>query len=261
MQRQPNLAKSLFFLLVFAFFYAPIFILIFLSFNNTKYSLLWHGFTWEWYRTLFQDTDLWIAAAHSLIIGLLAATLGSIIGLLAAISLYRYRFLGRQILNALIFILIISPDIVMGTALLILFSLGEIPLGFWTLLLAHITFCIPFVAITVYSRIIDIDANIFHAAQDLGASEFVILWRIIIPLLLPAILAGWLLSFTLSIDDVIISYFVAGPSFQILPLQIYSMVRLGINPEINALCSIVFLATILLVTLSQFILHKRGNSS
>jgi len=132
-------------------------------------------------------------------------------------------------------------------------------LGFWSLLLSHITFCIPFVAVTVYSRLTGLDKNIFEAARDLGASDLISFRRIIIPMLWPAILAGWLLSFTLSLDDVIISFFVTGPDFQILPLYIYSLVRIGLKPELNALCSVMFVITLLIVVIFQLILPKKVN--
>jgi spermidine/putrescine transport system permease protein len=242
---------------IYAFFYLPILILIIYSFNNTQYSLLWHGFTWRWYQELFQDSDLWIATLHSITLGVLAASAATVIGLLAAVSLYRYRFFGRNFLNGLVFILILSPEIVSGASLLILFTLLNMNLGFTSLLLSHISFCIPFVIVTTYSRLVSFDKNIFEAAKDLGANDWVIFMRIILPLLWPALFAGWLLSFTLSIDDVIISYFVAGPQFQILPLQIYSMVRSGIKPEINALCTVIFVVTMGLIILSQFALRKK----
>lgn len=243
--------------LIYLFFYVPIVILIVYSFNNSTYSMLWHGFTWSWYQQLIGDTSLQTIAVHSLIVGILAATSATIIGTLTAVTLYRYQFYGRKLLHTLIFILIVSPDIVMGISLLILYSTMKISLGFLTLLFAHITFCIPFVAVTVYSRITGLDKNIFEAARDLGAKDFTIFLRIIIPLLWPAIIAGWLLSFTLSLDDVIISYFVTGPDFQILPLQIFSMVRLGVTPEVNALCSVMFSVTLFIVIISQLMLRKK----
>lgn len=243
--------------IIYLFFYIPIMVLIIYSFNNAQYSLLWHGFSLRWYHELLSDTNLWVAALNSLTLGMTAATVSMCIGGLCAISLYRYEFLGRQFLNGLIFILILSPDIVMGISLLLLFSFIQLPLGFWSLLIAHITFCIPYVVVTVYSRITSFDEYIFEAAKDLGAKDYTILTRIILPLLWPALLAGWLLSFTLSIDDVLISYFVAGPDFEILPLTIYSMVRLGIKPEINALCSITFMITLSLVFVSQLLLRKK----
>lgn len=242
---------------IYLFFYIPILVLIAYSFNNAQYSLVWHGFSSRWYSELFSDSDLWIAVMHSLILGVSAAFIAMIIGGLTAISLYRYQFFGRRLLYGSIFILILSPDIVMGISLLILFSLLHLTLGFWSLLLAHITFCIPFVVVTVYSRIVSFDQYIFEAAKDLGAKDSIILTRIILPLLWPALFAGWLLSFTLSIDDVIISYFVAGPDFEILPLKIYSMVRLGVKPEINALCTVTFGLTLLLIIISQLALRKK----
>lgn len=242
---------------IYLFFYIPILVLIIYSFNNSQYSLLWHGFTLDWYKELFTDSDLWMAAWHSFYLGLGAATVATVIGLLAAVCLYRYRFIGSHLLNGLIFILILSPEIVTGASLLILFTLISLPLGFSSLLLAHISFCIPFVIVTLFSRLVSFDKNIFEAAKDLGASEWVIFTRILVPLLWPALFAGWLLSFTLSLDDVIISYFVAGPEFEILPLKIYSMVRSGIKPEINALCTVLFGVTLVLVVLSQLALRKK----
>lgn len=243
--------------IIYLFFYIPIIVLIVYSFNDTTFSLVWHGFTWKWYVELFSDSDLWIATWHSFFLGITAATGATFLGLLAAVSLYRYRFFGKNFLHGLIFILILSPEIVTGAALLILFTFLHLQLGFVSLLLAHISFCIPFVIVTTLSRLISFDKNIFEAAKDLGASDVIIFIRIIFPLLWPALFAGWLLSFTLSLDDVIISYFVAGPEFQILPLQIFSMVRAGIKPEINALCSVLFCVTVTLIILSQLALRKK----
>lgn len=252
-----RITSSAYLAAVYLFFYFPIAVLVVYSFNNSTYSLLWHGFTLDWYKQLVADSDLLVVAGHSLLIGFLAATIASFIGTLAAVCLFRYQFYGKQLLHGLMFVLIVSPDIVMGISLLILFSTLKTPLGFWTLLLSHITFCIPFVAVTVYSRITGFDKNIFEAARDLGADDFTIFRRVIIPMLWPAILAGWLLAFTLSLDDVVISYFVTGPDFQILPLQIYSMVRFGMKPELNALCSVLFGLTLMIVIISQLALKKK----
>lgn len=243
---------------IYLFFYAPIIILIIYSFNNSLYSLVWHGFTWQWYQELFADSDLWLATWHSFFLGVTAATIATITGLIASVSLYRYRFFGRQVVQGLVFILILTPEIVTGASLLILFTLINLPLGLTSLLLAHISFCVPFVIVTAYSRLLSFDKNIFEAAKDLGATDWTIMRRIIIPLLWPALFAGWLLSFTLSLDDVIISYFVSGPEYEILPLRIYSMVRSGVKPEINALCTVLFCVTLLLVVLSQLSLKKKN---
>ncbi len=250
--------KSSYAILIYLFLYFPIAIVIIFSFNNAKHSLLWHGFTLKWYHDLFQNTMLLQVAWHSLLLGVIAATLATMLGTLIAIVLFRYNFSGKKLIHGIIGILIVMPEIVIAVSLLLLYGLIKIPLGFWTLLFAHIALGVPFVTVTVSSRIATLNQYIFEAARDLGASDFVIVSKIIIPLLLPAIMAGWLLSFTLSLDNIIISYFVSGPSFDILPLKIYSMVRLGVKPEVNALCTLMLIFTISAVMVSyQGIFKKR----
>lgn len=243
--------------LVYGLLYFPLAVLMVFSFNNSKYTSQWKGFTWSWYASLYDDTALWQAAVNSVTVALLSATLATVIGAMGAVGLYRYQFFGKPLLNGLIFILIMSPDIVMGISLLILFVALQLPLGFGTLLLAHITFCAPFVVVTVASRVSGFDRHLLEAARDLGASEFQTFRLILLPLLMPAVAAGWLLSFTLSLDDVVISFFVTGPTYEILPLKIYSMVRLGVKPEINALCTIMFGLTLILVVLAQWLLREK----
>lgn len=242
---------------VYIFLYTPIAVLVVYSFNSAKFSALWQGGTLDWYRQLFKNHDLLIIAANSLIVSGLAAIFSTLIGSLGAIALFRYRFLGRRLLNALVFILILVPDLVIGISLLVLFALCDIQLGFLTLLLAHITFCIPFVVVIAYGRLRDMDTNIFEAARDLGANEFLIFKKIILPLMMPALIASVLLSFTLSMDDVVISFFVSGPSFQILPLYIFSQVKVGTSPEISALCSLVMGLTVVLVFIAQIVMRKK----
>lgn len=243
--------------LVYGFLYVPIVVLIIYSFNNSQYSMLWHGYTWQWYQELFTDSDLITSAVHSIVLGVSAATIATLLGTLCASALYRYKFRGRNLLYLTVFLMILMPDIVIGTSLLVLFSAVNFQMGYFSLLIAHITLCMPFVVIIIYGRLTTLDANIFEAALDLGATNATIFKRILIPLLIPGLIAAWLLSFTISLDDVIISYFVAGPSFQILPLQIFSMVKLGVDPEINALTSIIFAVTVCLVLISHFSLRKR----
>ncbi len=244
--------------LVYGFFYLPIAVLVIFSFNDSKYSLTWKGFTWKWYQSLFQNSEILQVALNSLLLAVLAASLATLLGTMAAVTLYRYRFFGKKLLYGLIYIVIMSPDIVMGISLLILFVSLNLPLGFTTLLLAHVTFCLPFVIVTVYGRLSGFNEEIVEAGKDLGAGEWVIFRRILLPLLMPAVLAGWLLSFTLSLDDVIISFFVAGPSFEILPLKIYSLVRLGVKPEINALCTLLLCLTLVLVFIAQYLLKEKN---
>jgi spermidine/putrescine transport system permease protein len=249
--------KTMYVSAVYLFLYAPIFVLIAYSFNDSTYSLVWQKFTWKWYEALIENADLHLVAYHSLLVGILAASFATLFGTLVAISLYRYTFRGKNLVYALLFVLMVSPDIVTGISFLILFSTLKMPLGFWTLLLSHIAFCMPFVTVTVYSRLLGQDKNIFEAARDLGATEGVIVRKILVPLLWPAIAAGWLLSFTLSLDDVLVSFFVNGPGFDILPLKIFSMVRVGVKPEINALCSVMFALTIIIVIAYQLVTWKK----
>lgn len=252
-----SLNYRIYLLCVYALLYLPIVVLIIYSFNDSAHSLVWHGFSTQWYKNLLLNTHLQIVTVHSLLVGFLAATSATALGTLSAVCLYRYQFFGKRLLYALIFILIVSPDLVTGISLLILFSALKISLGFWSLLLAHIAFCMPFVVVIVYSRLSGYDKNIVEAAKDLGATDRIIFSRILVPLLWPAIMAGWLLSFTFSLDDVIISFFVSGPEFDILPLKIFSMVRLGVSPEVNALYSILFMVTICVVCLYQALSWKK----
>ena len=244
-------------LLVYLFLYAPIVVIIWYSFNDSKRSLLWHGFTWKWYEELVHDVPLLIVALHSLTIGILSATLATILGTLISTALTKYKFLGKRTLYTTSFMLVITPDIVLGIALLMIYSFFAIPLGFWSLLLAHTTFCLPFVIIIVYSRLKSLNKNLFEAAKDLGARDSIIFFRVLVPQLLPSLIASWLISFTLSLDDVIISYFVSGPTFEILPLKIYSLARMGVSPELNALCTVLFLVTLCMVIISQLITRGR----
>jgi spermidine/putrescine transport system permease protein len=249
--------KTLYALMIYLLLYLPIGVLILYSFNTSKFSTSWKGFTLGWYEKLLANDSLIEAAMHSLTIALFSSIAATVIGTLGAVALYRYRFGGKSFLHALIYILIVSPEVVMGISLLMLFTAAAFPLGFSTLLIAHITLCVPFVIVTIASRLADFDNSIIEAAKDLGASDYITLYRVILPNILPAVVAAFLLSFTLSLDDVIISFFVTGPSYEILPLKIYSLVRVGVKPEINALCTIMFILTVFIVLLSQFILKEK----
>ena len=242
---------------IYFFLYLPIIVLIIYSFNSSKYSVEWKGFTLEWYESLLDHDSLLDAAVNSISVALFSATLATILGTLGAMALFRYSFFGKKIINSLVYILIMSPEIVMGISLLMIFVLISLPLGFTSLLIAHITFCLPFVVVTVLARLQGFDKNIIEAGKDLGASEFTIFTNIILSNILPAIIAGFLLSLTLSFDDVIISFFVSGTDFEILPLKIYSMVRLGVKPEINALCTVMFLFTLIMVIFAQFLIKEK----
>ncbi|MCA2019042.1 spermidine/putrescine ABC transporter permease PotC [Vibrio tritonius] len=243
--------------LVYLFLYLPIIVLIANSFNNNKFGIKWGGFTTKWYHSLMNNDSLIQAAGHSLTVAVISATAATLIGSLTAVALYRYEFKGKKMVSTMLFIVMMSPDIVMAISLLALFLVLGAHLGLLTLLIAHITFCLPFVVITVYSRLNGFDVKMLEAAKDLGASEWTILKSIILPLAKPAVAAGWLLSFTLSLDDVIISSFVTGPTYEILPLKIYSMVRVGISPEVNSLATVMLIISLILVVLSQLLAKEK----
>lgn len=249
--------KSLFMFVVYAYLYIPIIILVANSFNADRYGLTWKGFSWNWYERLFKNDTLIQAATNSITIAFFSATMATLIGALTAIALYRYRFRGKQFVGGMLFIVMMSPDIVMAVSLLALFMLVGVSLGFWSLLLAHVTFCLPYVVITVSSRLSDFDSKMLEAAKDLGASETTILRKILLPLLLPAIISGWLLSFTISLDDVVVSSFVTSASYEVLPLKIFSLVKTGVTPEVNALATIMIIFSLALVILSQLVLRKK----
>ncbi|WP_165311378.1 spermidine/putrescine ABC transporter permease PotC [Vibrio ziniensis] len=242
---------------VYLFLYLPIIVLIANSFNSNKFGIKWGGFTTKWYHALMNNDSLMQAAWHSISVAVFSATAATIIGSLTAVALFRYQFRGKNMVNSMLFVVMMSPDIVMAISLLALFLVLGAKLGFLTLLIAHITFCLPFVVVTVFSRLNGFDVKMLEAAKDLGASEWVILKRIILPLAKPAVAAGWLLSFTLSLDDVIISSFVTGPTYEILPLKIYSMVKVGISPEVNALATVMLVVSLALVVTSQLVAKEK----
>ncbi|HGJ5876443.1 MAG TPA: spermidine/putrescine ABC transporter permease PotC [Arsenophonus sp.] len=250
--------RSSFLTIIYAYLYIPIIILIVNSFNASRFGNVWQGLTIDWYDMLWNNDSLLQAAGHSLTIAMISASCTILIGSLAAVALFRYQFRGKSFVGGMLFVVMISPDIVMAISLLLLFMLLGISLGFWSLLFSHITFCLPFVVITVYARLKDFDVKMLEAARDLGANELTILQKIILPLALPAVISGWLLSFILSMDDVVVSSFVTGPAYEILPLKIYSMVKIGISPEVNVLATILLLFSLALVLFSQWILKIKS---
>ena len=243
--------------LVYLFLYLPIIVLIANSFNENKFGIKWGGFTTKWYHALMNNDSLMQAAWHSINVAVFSATAATLIGSLTAVALFRYQFKGKKVVSGMLFVVMMSPDIVMAISLLALFLVMGAKLGFFTLLIAHITFCLPFVVVTVYTRLNGFDVKMLEAAKDLGAGEWVILKKISLPLAKPAVAAGWLLSFTLSLDDVIISSFVTGPTYEILPLKIYSMVKVGISPEVNALATVMLVVSLVLVVASQLLAREK----
>lgn len=250
-------ARAAYMAMIYLFLYLPIVVLVIYSFNSAKYGTAWRGATLKWYIRMLDNRLLIASLVNSLIVAVVSSVVATTIGTLAAVAFHRYRFLGRKVLYSLLYVVMMSPDIVMGISLLMFFIWVGMAPGFTTLLLSHITFCLPFVVVTIYARISGFDPHIIEAAKDLGAGEFQIFRHVILPMIWPAVLSGWLLSFTLSLDDVIVSFFVTGPTFEILPLRIYSMVRLGVKPEINALSTVLFAVTLVAVIVSQLLLKEK----
>jgi len=243
--------------LVYLLLYLPIAVLVVFSFNASRNPYRWQGLSLEWYARLWDNDTLIQAALNSLLLATSAATLSTLIGTLTAIALHRYRFRGKRVLNGMLFVVMMSPDIVLAISLLVLFILLGVKLGYLSLLLAHVTFCLPFVVVTVYARLSGFNAQIIEAARDLGASEWQMLRTVLVPIIFPAVMAGWLLGFTLSLDDVVVSIFVTGPTFEVLPLRIYSMVRLGVKPEVNALATVLLMLSLLALLASQYFLARK----
>lgn len=250
----PQLQRILFggwTIVVFAFLYIPILILVVFSFNESRLNVQWVGFTTQWYEQLFQNAVLVKAFKNSLIVAAGATVLSTLLGTIGAWMMYRYRFPMRNALNLLIFVPMVMPEILMGVSLLILFVNMHMQLGYLTMIIAHTTFCFPFVLVGVQARLEGIDPFLEEAAMDLGATPIQAFRKVIIPYLMPAIIAGALMSFTLSFDEYIVSLFTTGPDSQTLPLKVYGMARKGLNPQLNALSALFVLATIVLVLFSQ----------
>ena len=243
---------------VFAFLYIPILLLVVYSFNDSKLNLQWVGFTTKWYGLLLQNEVLIRAFQNSLIVACVTTVLSVVIGTSAAWLLYRYRFPAQQTLGLLIFIPMVMPEVLMGVSLLVLFVNLGLPLGYTTLIIAHTTFCFPFVLVGVQARLQGIDPALEEAALDLGATPLKAFWLVIVPYLMPAIIAGALMAFTLSFDEYIVTIFTSGADSQTLPLKVYGMVRVGLNPQLNALSTLFIGATALLVIASQIFSRKKS---
>ncbi len=241
----------------FAFLYLPIILLVLLSFNESKLVTVWTGFSTKWYGALFNNKGLMDAAWVTIRVGLLSATIATIIGTMAAIVMTRYtRFRGRMLFGGMISAPLVMPEVITGLSLLLLFVAIGMDRGFWTVTLAHITLTMCFVTVVVQSRLVTFDRSLEEAAMDLGAPPVTTFFQITLPIILPAVVSGWLLAFTLSLDDLVIASFTSGPGATTLPMKIFSQVRLGITPEINAACTIL-IAAIAVGVISASIVQKR----
>jgi spermidine/putrescine transport system permease protein len=244
--------------LVFLFLYLPVALLVIFSFNDSRMGIQWTGFSTRWYAELFCNSVLWHAAKNSVIVGVSATLLAVIIGTSAAWLLHRYKFPARRLIGLLILIPMVVPEVLMGTSLLVLFVNAGVPLGYATLIIAHTTFCFPFVLVGVQARLQGLDPALEEAALDLGATPWQAFRLVIVPYLLPAIIAGALMAFTLSFDEYIVTLFTTGAESQTLPLKVYGMVKRGGSPELNALSTLFIAATILVVLAIQLFTRNKS---
>lgn len=251
-------AMALHSLLVYVFLYAPILILIIFSFNEARQTARWEGFTFHWYGRLMENKLILRAMKNSLIVAGTTTVACTIIGTLAALALGRYGFKGKGSTQAMLFLPIIIPEIVLGAALVTFFGVVQMRLGIWTVIVSHIAFSISYVAIVVRARLAGFDRSLEEAAMDLGAGPIQTFFRVTLPLILPGVVAGALLVFTISIDDYVVSSFVAGVGATTLPLQIYSMIKVGVTPEVNAVSTLLLLVTVLMIIFAQRLQQQPG---
>ena len=242
----------------FAFLYLPILLLVIYSFNASKLVTVWGGFSLEWYRVAFANTALLESAWVTLRVAALSSTLALILGTMAGVVLTRIaRFPGRTLFAGMISAPLVMPEVILGLSLLLLFVSMNAPRGFWTITIAHTTFCMCYVTVVVQSRLVTFDRSLEEAAMDLGATPVKTFFVITLPIIAPALIGGWLLAFTLSLDDLVVASFTTGPGATTLPMRIYSSVRLGVTPEINAVCT-VLIALVTIGVIVASIIQKRS---
>ena len=244
---------------VLVFLYVPIALLVVFSFNSSRLNIQWEGFSLQWYVALFSNKVLLGAFQNSLIVASTTTVLSTVLGTLGAWMLHRYRFPFQRALGLMIFVPMVMPEVLMGVSLLVLFvQVLNIPLGFTTMVIAHTTFCFPFVLVGIQARLQGLDPSLEEAAMDLGATPFQAFWKAILPFLRPAIIAGALMSFTLSLDEYIVSVFTSGAQSQTLPLKVYGMAKVGLNPQLNALSAIFIAATFAFALCGHFLGRKKN---
>jgi putrescine transport system permease protein len=243
-----------------AFLYLPIGILVIYSFNASRLVTVWGGWSTRWYAELFDDAAMLEAAGVSLRVAALSASIATVLGTLAAVALTRAgRFRGRTLFTALVYAPLVMPEVITGLSLLLLFVAIDLDRGFWTVTIAHTTLTLCFVAVLVQSRLVTFDRSLEEAAMDLGCPPGRTFLAVTLPLIWPAVAAGWMLAFTLSLDDLVIASFTTGPGATTLPMRIYSQVRLGVKPEINAICTLMIAAVATLLVVFS-LLSKRSRA-
>ena len=242
--------------LVYAFLYLPIVVAVLFSFNSSKLNIQFEGFTLEWYSKMFQNELLMNAFWNTIIVAAVSTFLSTTIGTLCAVGLNRFEFKLKKLVSTTLYIPIVIPELVFGIAMLILFSSIHMPMNLFTLIVSHVTFSLPFVVITVRSRLAGFDRSIEEAARDLGANEIHTFFRVTLPMIAPGVISGAMLALTLSLDDVVVSFFTSGPESQTLPLRILGMVKKGISPDVNALSTLMIVGTVSILLMTTLIQNK-----
>jgi spermidine/putrescine transport system permease protein len=245
--------------LVILFLYLPIVMLVVSSFNDSRFGSTWTGFTFKWYAQLWREKEMWQALRNSLLIAISATLSATLLGTLAAFALHRYKTRLQKVHYSLIYTPLVIPDILMGISLLLFFVAISIKLSLFTVYLAHTTFCLSYVTLVMLTKLQNFDFSVVEAAQDLGANQWTVTRRILLPLLKPGLAAAAMLAFTLSIDDFVITFFVAGQGATTLPLYIYSMIKFGSTPVVNALSAIILLITFIIVGLIHTLAKELGH--
>ncbi|MBA5850313.1 ABC transporter permease [Clostridium sp. cel8] len=252
-KKQLNAVSIIYACLIYIFLYLPILIVIIFSFNTSEMNIKFEGFTLSWYARMFDNTELMDAFKTTLIVAVASTGLSVFIGTISAFGMFKFKFRGKSVVDSLLYIPIVIPEIVLGISLLAFFTALKIPMGLLTLIIAHVTFCIPFVIITVRARLSGYDMSIEEASMDLGANQFRTFKRVTLPIIAPGVASGAMLALTMSLDDVVVSFFTSGPDDMTLPIKIFGMVRKGVSPDVNALCTIMILTTVLIMVTYKLI--------
>ena len=252
--RLPNL----YLVLILIIMYLPVAIVVLYSFNTSATSISWTGITLDWYWQMWKDRDLLEALKNSLILGILSSAAAGVIGTLGAVGMSKINFKTKGMIEYLSGLPIMIPEIILGMVFMVFFALLGLPFGMMTLVISHTTFCIPYVFMMVKARLVGLDKSLEEAAKDLGASEARTFFDITLPLILPAVVSGMLLAFAMSLDDVVISIFVTGARTNTLPIRIYTQLKSGITPKLNALCTVMLLVTFIIVLLTNRIGNKKS---
>jgi len=236
---------------MYVFLYLPIAVIVVYSFNTSKMNISFEGFTFDWYAKLFHNQPLLESYGNTLLVGAASTIIATIVGTLASYGMSKYKFKGKGIIDALLYVPVVIPEIVLGIALLAIFNLSNIPMGLLSLIIAHATFSIPFVVFTVNARLAGFDRSVEEASMDLGASRSKTFFTVTLPIIMPGVISGAFLAFTLSVDDIIISFFTTGPGSNTFPLKVMELIKTGVTPDVYALTTIVFIITIAIVIVTQ----------